>query len=797
MAKQIPIIKLNNGSTSYYPLSVGESTVTTHDIEVKHNIGGYVAGDTIDAVTTFDEIITTLLGTGQQYEVAIDNITIVKNLNDELEVDLESIFADKYCEEVTADRGNIINSISQKDGKVYASIRELTSEDIPVLDTNKIEGLTDKLTELSKPLTKKDIPVIDISQVSGLNDKLEETIPIDRLPSNIPIDKVSGLSDKLTDTTLKDWGYWHIEGETDNCNRVFWDNNQWRYKTDDGSLVPFDSGLPDISDPEAYQLVYKDIIFSREKDVDTKAVSEIELENSLVAKDTTSYDHISSPNSVIGRIHNLEEKVGDTTISEEVKELKGSIKSINHQNADEDGGALIDTLVANSDGKAYIGGFEFKNDGLPQKYEDGNVRLPALYIAIGHQKYNNYNNWITVIIEKGAAAYSQMVIRTAPASNPYDWSGITKIRQLGDLSYNSNGVSFAGFLCVPGGTVSDGIDEFDRFCPNGECIRQTYSKEYSTIGWGYVKFELCNNHLFIFGFGCHEEAEDGSSHNIDSQLYSSLFQDKSFSNKQKWSGIAYHSGLGRYLITGEIGCMYSSDLENWTVINDSRYPGLFKVTYKHGKFIGITPDWKIYTSEDGITWELCYINDSSETLNTVMFGDANTKYFPVTTNDNMLYRINPDFTKTEITLGGSVDRTHSKSILYSDGVFIVNVNTGSASELWYSRNTFNWVKIKHDCNEPFTIHNVCVGEGLIRIATTAGILTSKFNKEIASVDYVDDFCNSIKTELNSQIENIKFSPADTAEIFNTNDIVRVLKSVLLKLGMKDEAITIASAVMNS
>ena len=57
---RIPIIKLNNGNTSYYPLSVGESTVTTHTIEVKNNIGGYQKGEIIPAVTTFDEILTNL-----------------------------------------------------------------------------------------------------------------------------------------------------------------------------------------------------------------------------------------------------------------------------------------------------------------------------------------------------------------------------------------------------------------------------------------------------------------------------------------------------------------------------------------------------------------------------------------------------------------------------------------------------------------------------------------------------------------------------------------------------------------
>ena len=88
---RIPILKLNNGSTNYYPFSVGEATVTTHDIEVVNDIGGYKAGDTIKAVTTLDEILTKLFsnqasgtGTGTvtpgtATAVDVDGVTIIKD----------------------------------------------------------------------------------------------------------------------------------------------------------------------------------------------------------------------------------------------------------------------------------------------------------------------------------------------------------------------------------------------------------------------------------------------------------------------------------------------------------------------------------------------------------------------------------------------------------------------------------------------------------------------------------------------------------------------------------------------
>lgn len=96
---QIPILKLNNGKTNYYPFSVGESLVTTHPIEVKHNVGGYVAGDTIDAVTSLDQILTKLFsnadsnippatpgGTVTAADVDVDGVTIIKDSDGKLKI---------------------------------------------------------------------------------------------------------------------------------------------------------------------------------------------------------------------------------------------------------------------------------------------------------------------------------------------------------------------------------------------------------------------------------------------------------------------------------------------------------------------------------------------------------------------------------------------------------------------------------------------------------------------------------------------------------------------------------------
>ena len=104
MAK-IPIRKLKTGTQSYYPLSVGEATVITHNITVKGNIGNYKKGDVVPAVTSFDKIITNLLsggGGGGGEDISIDNKLIVKNQNDEITVpiDDESIVYDEQSKKM-------------------------------------------------------------------------------------------------------------------------------------------------------------------------------------------------------------------------------------------------------------------------------------------------------------------------------------------------------------------------------------------------------------------------------------------------------------------------------------------------------------------------------------------------------------------------------------------------------------------------------------------------------------------------------------------------------------------------
>lgn len=96
---QIPIFKLNNGQTNYYPFSVGEAMVTTHPITVTSNIGGYKAGDTIEAVTSIDQILTKLLsnsdssstptapdGSVTTTDVDVDGITIIKDSDGKLKI---------------------------------------------------------------------------------------------------------------------------------------------------------------------------------------------------------------------------------------------------------------------------------------------------------------------------------------------------------------------------------------------------------------------------------------------------------------------------------------------------------------------------------------------------------------------------------------------------------------------------------------------------------------------------------------------------------------------------------------
>ncbi len=115
MNNRIPIKKLNDETGNYYPLSVGESTVTTHDITVNHDIGNYVTGDVIPAVTTFDTIITQILegtGGGGTGNVNIDDKTIVKNSDGQIQVNIDN------------------NTLQYKNGKVSANLEKYVKSDV-------------------------------------------------------------------------------------------------------------------------------------------------------------------------------------------------------------------------------------------------------------------------------------------------------------------------------------------------------------------------------------------------------------------------------------------------------------------------------------------------------------------------------------------------------------------------------------------------------------------------------------------------------------------------------------------
>lgn len=339
---RIPIIKLNNGTTSYYPLSVGESTVTTHNIEVKNNLGGYQKGETIPAVTTVDEILTTIFENEGGSDIVIDNDTIIRNEYDELCVNKEEIFNDLKCDQVVATKGLMLNSIEQLNGKVTVSTRAIDKEDIPVLDITGVNGLQSRLEAVEAPLTKDQIPDIDISQVTGLSTKLTETIDESRLPE-ISMDKIDGLSDALKTPKVEDWGPWTVDGETGECTRIFWDDSQWKYKNDDGILVTFDSGLPSRTDIDAYELTLGDVTYVRSKTSNNSVVTKEGLKRSLTAEDTTVYDSVSSDKSIVGRIKALETGSGS-----------GTVKSVNNVEPDADSGnVVLSELRADSEDKIW------------------------------------------------------------------------------------------------------------------------------------------------------------------------------------------------------------------------------------------------------------------------------------------------------------------------------------------------------------------------------------------------------------------------------------------------------------
>ena len=120
--KKIPIKKLNDKNGYHYPLSVGESTVITHDISVDHNIGNYKAGDIIPAVTTFDTIITTMLnGTGGS-DVKIDNKTIVKNEDGDIQINIDNETLQYKDDKISVNLDD--ETLQYKDGKISANLEE-------------------------------------------------------------------------------------------------------------------------------------------------------------------------------------------------------------------------------------------------------------------------------------------------------------------------------------------------------------------------------------------------------------------------------------------------------------------------------------------------------------------------------------------------------------------------------------------------------------------------------------------------------------------------------------------------
>ena len=59
--KKLPVRKLNDANGKFYPLSAAECVLTTHDIEVKNDIGCYEKGDIIPKETNLDNVLTNLL----------------------------------------------------------------------------------------------------------------------------------------------------------------------------------------------------------------------------------------------------------------------------------------------------------------------------------------------------------------------------------------------------------------------------------------------------------------------------------------------------------------------------------------------------------------------------------------------------------------------------------------------------------------------------------------------------------------------------------------------------------------
>jgi len=701
---RIPIIKLNNGNTSYYPLSVGESTVTTHNIEVKNDIGGYQKGDTIPAVTTFDEILTNLFETeGSGSEVVIDNITIVRNLNDELCVDLDEIFSNKNCDEVTATRGLIINSISQTDGKISVSVRALEGDDIPTITTTQVNGLDTRLTDLEAPLTKDKIPNIDITQVNNLSTKLSETIDVSRIPT-IPISRVDGLSEALEVPIVQDWGPWTKQGESGECYRVFWDNSQWKYKNDDGNLVTFDSGLPSTTSPDAYQLVIGELVFCRHKQ-QCSVVTVPGLKRALTAEDSTGYNSISSNKSIIGRIKQLEAGGGT-----------GTVKSVNGVEPDTAGNVTLSKLVPDSEGKVWTGS-------------------KAVSIQATKQTTGSFNS---VCYGKG---------RYIAASNAngiwYSDDGLTwQISNKNDGKWNV--VRYANGKYVAG-SDNQGI----AYSTDG--LTWTISKSGGTwqdITYGNDKFVACSNSGIFY-------STDGLTWKTTSIT------------SDKWNGVTY--GNGKFVAvpydanSSEVS--YSTDGINWQEgnVNATANPpdwSWYDVAYGNGRFIATTnfASTCLWTSTNGIDWEAC---ESCELSN-----------------------------------------DHFDGLVYSHGLFII---CSSTRGIWVSEDGLTWTRTNKTNGH---YYDFCVGGGKLLAASynngiwysdyTYGEILSESNvAQLSPTSSNNEIQNIIGVEVSNKLDEMKFSVADTAEIFTLQDVVRILKNVLIKLGMQEEAITINTSAFES
>lgn len=111
-------------------------------------------------------------------------------------------------EEVAADTGEVIGSISEVDGKVVATTKALTKADIPTIDQSQVDGLTAALQANADAITTaiNDLDVVDaavanqfVSAVSEENGKItvsRRALTIDDIPA-LTQSKISGLTEAL------------------------------------------------------------------------------------------------------------------------------------------------------------------------------------------------------------------------------------------------------------------------------------------------------------------------------------------------------------------------------------------------------------------------------------------------------------------------------------------------------------------------------------------------------------------------------------------------------------------------